>query len=276
MRIEDLSPSLSRNEEGVYVSGETAKVSYSADGHAECYGIEDSSFWFRHRNECIAALLARHPFSGGPLLDLGGGNGYVAQRIQAEGMEVVLLEPGETGARNARKHRHLDHVVCSTIENAAFRPASFGAIGMFDVIEHIADDRDFLERITPLLVPGGRLYLSVPCHQWLWSQADVDAGHFRRHTFDSLERLLEGQFRVDYLTYFFRPLVLPQYLVRALPYRLGIDKKKGVLSTETEHGTDNGFAVRLLRRMLAPEVAAIYSGRQIKYGASGLLVATRR
>jgi len=276
MRIEEISPSLNRNEEGFYVSDKAASVSYSTDGHTECFGVEDTSFWFRHRNECIAALLGRHPFSDGPMLDLGGGNGYVAQRIQADGMEVVLLEPGETGARNARIHRHLDHVVCSTVENAGFQPASFGGIGMFDVIEHIEDDRGFLERIAPLLVPGGRLYLSVPCHQWLWSQADVDAGHFRRHTLDTLEKLLAGLFRIDYMTYFFKPLVAPQYLVRALPYQLGIGRDKGMLSTETEHGADNGIAVRIMHRMLEPEVAAIASGRRIKYGASGLVAATLR
>lgn len=275
MRIEEFSSNLFRNDEGIYVSPGISQVSYAAEGHAECFGVEDTSFWFRHRNNCIAHMVANHPFSGGPLLDIGGGNGYVAQRLSSEGHDVVLVEPGPIGARNARLHRGLDSVVCSTVEEAGFRPATFGAIGMFDVIEHIEHDRDFLEFTSSLLTPDGRLYLTVPCHQWLWSRADVDAGHFRRHTEASLETLLGGLFKIDFLSYFFRPLVLPQFLLRAIPFRLGIGANSGVMSTEAEHGSGNGLAVRTLNRLLDHEARSIANDRAIAFGASCLVAATR-
>lgn len=275
MRIEELSSNLRRNEEGIYVSSGAGAVSYAADGHAECFGVEDGSFWFRHRNNCIAHMIANHPFSGGPLLDIGGGNGYVAQRLKDEGHHVVLVEPGPVGARNARVHRGLDNVICATVEEAGLRPEAFGAIGMFDVIEHIEQDRRFLEQNAPLLAPGGKLYLTVPCHQWLWSRADIDAGHFRRHTRDSLRTLLEGLFEIDYLSYFFRPLVLPQYLLRALPFRFGIGSNGGVMSTEAEHGSGNGVAVRVLNHLLDQEAQIVAEDRSIGFGASCLVAATR-
>jgi len=166
-------------------------------------------------------------------------------------------------------------VACATVEDAGFQPGSFGAIGMFDVIEHIDDDRNFLASIAPLLAPGGRLYLTVPCHQWLWSQADVHAGHFRRHTTRSLMALLDGFFEIDYLSHFFRPLIAPQFLFRALPYRLGIGRNKNLLSAEAEHGSDNGVVVRAISRLLESEAKVIADGESLGWGSSCIVAAHR-
>lgn len=272
MRIEDISSGLVRNADGIYVSAVSREVSFPTEGHSTCLQVEDNSFWFRHRNRCISAVIANHPFSG-PMLDLGGGNGYVSERLVADGHQVILVEPGAIGAINAHKLRGLEHVVCATVEDAGFTPGTFGAIGMFDVIEHIEDDRVFLERIAPLLAPGGYLYLTVPCHSWLWSGADVEAGHFRRHTLRSLRELLDGLFAIDYMSYFFQPLVLPQYLLRALPYRVGIGRDKQMLSAESEHGTGNGLAVRTITHLLDREARKIADGKQIAFGASCLVAA---
>ncbi|HET6430799.1 class I SAM-dependent methyltransferase [Dyella sp.] len=271
MRIEDVSDRLVRNSQGIYVGPRVGDVSYSQTGHADCFQVEDRSFWFRHRNDCIAALVTRFPYTG-TLLDIGGGNGYVSQRLIALGGDVVLIEPGPMGALNARKQRGIDNVACALLEDAGFKPGTFGAIGMFDVIEHIEDDRGFLDQIAPLLAADGRLYLTVPCHTWLWSGADVSAGHFRRHTRRSLQALLSERFVIDYISYFFQPLVLPQWLLRALPYRLGRGRDS-VLSTAAEHGTSEGLMVRVLERLLRPELQKVMRGETIRFGASALVAA---
>ena len=102
----------------------THVLSFPATGHATCMGIEDDSFWLAHRNACITAALGREHVEG-PLLDIGGGNGAVSQAIEASGIEAVLLEPGPSGARNARA-RGLRDVVCATLEDADFQPGAFG------------------------------------------------------------------------------------------------------------------------------------------------------
>lgn len=273
MRIEDISTELRLDSDGIYVAGGASDVSYAPHGHEDCYGVEDRSFWFRHRNRCICSVVKNNPYPAGALLDIGGGNGYVAQALASEGHEVVLLEPGSTGAKNAKLRRGLQHVVCATIEDAGFRPQSFSALGMFDVIEHINHDRAFLGQVSGLLKPGGRLYLTVPCHQWLWSQADVHTGHFRRHTRNSLESLLDAAFRIDYLGFYFRPLVLPQYLLRALPYKLGLNRNS-LLSTESEHGAGRGMAFDIIDTLLRSEFRRIAAGKSIGFGASALVAAT--
>ncbi|MEO8746615.1 MAG: class I SAM-dependent methyltransferase [Rhodanobacter sp.] len=216
-------------------------------------------------------MVSNYPFKG-VLLDIGGGNGFVSQKLAQCGHEVVLIEPGIVGAYNARTQRGLEHVVCSTVEDAGFRDGSFGALGLFDVIEHVEDDRTFLKNLLPLLASGGRLYLSVPCHSWLWSRADVEAGHFRRHTRKSLEALLGGLFMIDYLSYFFRPLIPLQFLMRALPYRAGLGRAS-LVANETEHGSRRTLPVKIIERLLESEARMVSRGRELAYGSSCLVAA---
>src|SRR6185437_4089505 len=61
-RIEEISSGLTRNPDGIYVSNKIDTVSYSPTGHADCFQIEDNSFWFQHRNNCIVAMIARQPY----------------------------------------------------------------------------------------------------------------------------------------------------------------------------------------------------------------------
>ena len=49
-----------------------------------------------------------------------------------------------------------------------------------DVLEHIADDRAELRRVSALLRPGGRLIVLAPAHQFFFSAFDEAVGHWRR------------------------------------------------------------------------------------------------
>ncbi len=125
------------------------------------------------------------------------------------GYEAVLVEPGLTGAQNARR-RGLADVICSTLEDAEFPAHSLPAIGIFDVLEHIEDDQRFLCELQGLLRPGGRLYVTVPTYRWLWSSDDVFSGHFRRYTRASLVREMNhAGFEVEFSSYLFAMLLLP-------------------------------------------------------------------
>jgi len=249
-------------------------VSYPTDGNALCFQVEDNSFWFRHRNRCITAVVGQFP-PGGAILDIGGGNGFVARALIDAGYDTTLLEPGAEGAANARTHRKIPNVIHSTLEDAGLAPGSVAAAGAFDVVEHIEDDGAFTARLYSLLQPGGLVYVTVPAHQWLWSAADDEAGHFRRYSTARLRACFEAEgFEVLYTTYFFEALLPPLLLMRTLPYALGFRKRR-VASDQTEHMTGGGFLSALLQKLLAREVDAIAHRRTLPTGTSCLLVARR-
>jgi SAM-dependent methyltransferase len=273
--IAALLASLTQDKDGIWhADSATSPVSYPTGGHETCLGVEDGSFWFRHRNDCIAALVARHA-PRGYVLDIGGGNGFVARRLIDEGHDCLLLEPGLQGARNARRLRRLPWVLCARLEQLGLRPASVPAVGLFDVVEHIADDSGFIDVIANLLMPGGLLYVTVPLHAWLWSAADDLAGHQRRYTGRTLTTLLTPRFDIEYASGFFAALLPPIALLRALPYRARRGRPAALMDTQAEHGTSEGLAARTLVRLLKPEATAIAAGRRLPLGAS-LIVAARR
>ena len=263
------------DSEGIWVSSNDAELSYPQAGNERCFQIEDSSFWFQHRNDCIVAALKRYP-PPGPLLDVGGGNGYVTRRLLDEGFEAALIEPGPVGAHNARTQRRIPTVFCSTLEECGFPSESIDAIGLFDVLEHVENEAAFLATIHAVLKPNGLLYLTVPAFDWLWSASDDTAGHCRRYSPRKLVNSLSNRFDVLFITCFFRVLALPILTFRVVPYRLGFTKNQvKVLSTEKEHGTDGGFAIEVINRLLSHERREIASGQSKAWGASCLCVATK-
>jgi 2-polyprenyl-3-methyl-5-hydroxy-6-metoxy-1,4-benzoquinol methylase len=274
MDVAQFAEGLTQAELGIYRTARAGMVSYRDELHDLTVELEDRSVWFRHRNDCIAALVARHP-PPGALLDVGAGNGFVSARLLADGFDTVLLEPGELGARNARVRRRLPIVLCATLEEAGIRAGAFGGVGAFDVIEHIEHPSEFCDAVARVLSPGGMLYATVPVGAWLWSTADVEAGHFRRYSATSLRTLLERRFDIIQLSYFFRPLVLPLFLFRALPYRLGL-RSRPLLQAATEHATHGGFLSRTLSRLLATEVPHVHAGHRLWPGTSCLVAARKR
>jgi len=276
--LPDYALNISRNLEGIWYANKAEPVSYPSKGNDQCFEIEDMSFWFQHRNACIVELVRKFPPRGkGPIFDVGGGNGFVAKGLVDAGWDVVLVEPGPAGARNAKK-RGLQNVVCATTQAAKFRALSLPAVGVFDVVEHIGDDRAFLGHLCELLQPGGMLYLTVPAYNLLWSDEDYYAGHFRRYSCKNLKRLCSAaKFDVQFLTGIFSWLMVPLLLFRALPYRLVGKSKKNVANikkTMKDHTLPFWFE-RFVWNQNKWEHARISRGEPTPLGASLLLAAQK-
>lgn len=271
MNMADRATRLVRGDRDIWFGPGGNRISYPDHGNAACFLLEDDSYWFHHRNDGILSLVRRHPPQGG-ILDLGGGNGFVARRLLDEGFPATLLEPGPVGAANGKTRRHLPEVICSTLEDAGFPPGSVPAVGCFDVIEHVAADREFLGRIREVLIPGGMLYATVPAHPWLWSASDDLAGHCRRYDHRAIGRLLTPGFELLFFTYLFHLLTWPIFFLRALPYRLGAGR---LLSEEASHRAGGGLGGPVLRYLLARELAVIDRGVPVVLGTSCLFAARK-
>jgi 2-polyprenyl-3-methyl-5-hydroxy-6-metoxy-1,4-benzoquinol methylase len=277
MDIQSVSSGLELGEDGIWYSRNEQEISYPSGGNEACFALEDNSFWFRHRNNCIASVVTSFPpKDGGTIFDIGGGNGFVALGLARAGFDVALLEPGREGASNA-KNRGLKNVICATTETAGLKQQSLSAIGLFDVIEHIENDQTFLQSMCHFMKNGGRLYATVPSYPLLWSEEDVDAGHFRRYTLKTICRVLESAgFQIEFSTYIFRFLPVPIFLLRSLPYRLGLSRKqKDAKSASRDHASGGGTTSRLLESMLQKEIRKLDKGKSMRFGGSCLLVAKR-
>jgi 2-polyprenyl-3-methyl-5-hydroxy-6-metoxy-1,4-benzoquinol methylase len=102
--------------------------------------------------------ISRHE-SGGRLLDVGCHTGIFLDVARQAGWETYGVEPSRWSAERARA-RGLK-VVDRTLAEAGFREGSFDVITMWDVIEHLAQPKEELQRAARLLRPGGLLALST-------------------------------------------------------------------------------------------------------------------
>jgi SAM-dependent methyltransferase len=268
-----------RGRDGLYIdaaAGEAETV-FARDAHADLFRVEDGSFWFRHRNRVIRACIDRCPPENGAIIEVGGGNGCVTAYLEKYGYKMAMFEPGLTGAVNAKK-RGVGHVFRAYFNRETVRENSVPAIGLFDVLEHIEDDRAFLLEIRSLLRDGGLIYLTVPAFQALWSQAD-EAGHFRRYRRKPLLALLQScGCAVRYASYFFWFLPLPVFLLRSLPYRLG---KRGAASPRQNRLNKKEFIMpgwtdKMIDLLLAPELQRIENGKTMPGGGSIFITAQKK
>lgn len=271
--LSSLAPSLRLDPDGTWrPAGGSAAVDYPDEANAFCYAVEEHSFWFTYRNRFIVDLVRRFP-PGGPIADIGAGNGFVSLALQRAGFATLVIEPGATGARNARA-RGLTPVVAATMQEANFLPGTLAAAGLFDVIEHVADDVGFLRDVGTRLVPGGRLYLTVPAFRALWSSEDDLVGHHHRYSRRQLAaRLGAAGFAVDYATYLFSPLLVPLVLLRTIPSRLGRRTTLDPATTAAELKPADGLAVRGVKMLLDVEVGLAARGWRIPFGTSCLVAA---
>ena len=261
-------------KEGIFFSKNKSEVSYPEEGNEVCFQIEENSFWFSHRNNCIIESFQKY-CPERVFFDIGGGNGYVAKGLQDIGVNTVLLEPGLTGCQNAKK-RGLKNIICSTLENAEFGKCSIPSIGLFDVVEHIEDDLTFLTSIHDYLEEGGYVFITVPAHNFLWSQEDIVAGHYRRYTLRQIsEKLKKVGFTIVSSTYFFSVLPIPIFLSRSIPFLVRWKKKGSDKDRAIRNHSKKSFSEKILNSIWSSEIKRIKLGKKIPFGGSCLVVAQK-
>jgi len=270
-----VAPTLQQGADGVWYPPRHSALDYPDDGNAFCFQVEDGSFWFRYRNRILIEMVRRFP-PPGAIFDIGGGNGFVSRGLGEAGFQAVVVEPGPVGARNAVA-RGLAPVVCATLEDAGFLPGSLPAVGLFDVLEQLPDDRAVLDSLARLVPLGGRLYVTVPAFSWLWSDDDDLAGHHRRYTRRALRRLVEAAgFTVEMDTYLFSPLPLAILALRVLPAALGLRRPADTETLKQELTPEPGLVSAVMTHLLDLEAWWLTHVGAVPFGSSCLLVATRR
>lgn len=254
----------------IFISPNEDTISYPKEGNQISFNIEDNSFWFKHRNNCIAEVVKKYaPHS--TFVDVGGGNGYTLQHLEKFGIKTLLIEPGIEGCVNAQK-RGLKNIICSTLENAPLKEQSVSAVGLFDVVEHIEKSFEFLIQVKKYLIAGGCVFITVPAYNFLWSKEDTDGGHYRRYTLRTLSDMLkDAGYSIKYSTYIFSILPFPIFLTRTIPSFFGLgksihDEKK----IKSEHNGAN-----FLDRIWNKEIQMIRDGKKIPFGGSCLVVAQK-
>ena len=114
---------------------------------------------------------------GRTALDVGAADGFLAERLTAQGWSVTALERDPELAARARGR--CKEVVVADLESAPPPlPGPFDAIVYGDVLEHLRDPRATLLALDRALAPGGTVIVSVPNVAHLWVRLSLLVGRF--------------------------------------------------------------------------------------------------
>ncbi len=181
---------------------------------------ENTHFWHVVRREIIynfmEPFLKRRstPFKNIRGMEVGIGNGNVTKEFVEHGVMMEGSDLFYSSLQYCRKRMNIP-LYQSDVLNLPFCE-KFDFIGIYDIIEHLEDDRRALKNLYGALKAGGLLNITVPACKFLWSQFD-ELDHKRRYSRRELvEKVEEAGFkihRVSFLMFLLFPVV---YLVRKI------------------------------------------------------------
>jgi SAM-dependent methyltransferase len=135
-------------------------------------------------NHWIYSLL--RPFLGNTVFEIGAGTGNLT-RFFLPVEKLFCLEPDARFCAQLKQLAavHLNMTVIEdSLESYFLKRASHQTDTLIcvNVLEHIADDFDAVQKMADMLKPGGSLLLYVPATTWAFGELDRNLGHYRRYS----------------------------------------------------------------------------------------------
>jgi SAM-dependent methyltransferase len=186
----------------------------SPGAYEEMARLQNRHWWFLARRQIMRSMLTALDLpAGARILEVGSGTGSNLALLSEFGRVVGLEMSGEAiafaRAQGLEVPGKVELHLGRCPEDLAGFKQPFDLVCLFDVLEHIEDDRAALAALAKLLRPGGSLVISVPAYQWLWGPHDDSLHHKRRYRQGDLVRLCgETGLEVVRSTYF-NSLLLP-------------------------------------------------------------------
>ena len=119
-------------------------------------------------------LVVRHTgMLNGKLLDIGCGTGAFLHQMKTAGWNITGLEPDDTARANALSLYGI--TALPSHELYQLPQASFDAITLWHVLEHVHELTAYIKTIQQLLKPGGTLFIAVP------NYTSADAAHYGKY-----------------------------------------------------------------------------------------------
>ena len=137
------------------------------------------------------------PPKGKKLLDIGCNNGVFLHYAEKSGLEVTGLDFNNNSLEAGRKAFGLKKLYCSTLDDFTnkYPDEKFDIVTFFEVLEHLDNPNEFIEKIKSVLKPLGHIALSVPNRDMTINplgDEDYPPHHLTRWSKKSLNNILNA------------------------------------------------------------------------------------
>jgi SAM-dependent methyltransferase len=178
------------------------------------FKLEGDNFWFFGRNLLIKYLISNYLPINSTILEIGCGTGFVASYLRKIG--YVYTDCSDVFYSAIRYCRERDAGHSYYLFDLQYCPffEHYDAVCVFDVLEHIHDDKKALTNLYNSIRERGFLFITVPANNLLWSKMDVYAMHKRRYSREELIQKVErAGFNIVRCSYFMS-LLFPLLFLR--------------------------------------------------------------
>lgn len=161
--------------------------------------------WELSRVHCMIKEIIKY-HKNGDILDIGCGDSYFDYKLMDKidnfnkfyGIDIF-----------AEKEIH-DKNYYVVNDYKKIKNKKFDTILMFDVLEHVENDYEFLKNtVYSLLKDDGKIIMTVPAYQFLFSKHDMKLKHYRRYNIKRIKDIaLKSKFKIVNYYYFYFSLVL--------------------------------------------------------------------
>lgn len=184
------------------------------------FDMEDKRWWSVARRSIIEKVLKCLKLNNGiDIMELGCGSGGNLELLSRFGN--VFAMDSDSLALKLAKTRKVGIIKKGTLpDDIPFGSKQFEIITLLDVLEHIDNELSALLRIKKRLKQNGRVIITVPAYNFLWSRIDIDSGHKRRYVKHTLNRLIrKAGYVIEYSTYlntFLFPIIVMIRIINSM------------------------------------------------------------
>jgi SAM-dependent methyltransferase len=166
--------------------------------------LDELHWWYRARHDVLQSLIERtvQPRPNAKIIEIGCGTGHNFAMLSRFGkIDALEIDPAARSIAEKRLGRRVSTAELPDL--TAIPRRHYDLIAALDVVEHVTDDRAAIMALASCLKPGGKLLLTVPAHQWMWSAHDELNHHKRRYSKRGLVRLFdESSLQLQSIGYF--------------------------------------------------------------------------
>jgi SAM-dependent methyltransferase len=161
-------------------------------------------WWYVARRRILSDLIARDVKlpAGARILEIGAGTGHNFEMLGRFGrVDAIEVDAEARALASRRLGREVG--TAPLPELTGVPDGAYHLVALLDVLEHIEDDKASLASIRRKLAPGGRILVTVPANQWMWSAHDTVHHHHRRYSKAGLAKVVrEAGLKVHRISYF--------------------------------------------------------------------------
>ena len=206
------------------------------DGEAykEMIELQQKHWWFVARRDAIQSFmkLQMNESSTSKVLEIGCGVGGNVDLLSQSG-NYLGIDMHRPAIDYCSEKFPQFNFQCTRVEEIPqeFSSNKFDSIYILDVLEHIDDQVEILKSAQNYLTQSGKILVTVPAFEFLWSPHDEFVHHVRRYTKAGLKKVLEDSgYKVERISYF-NSILFPLALIQRLGMRLLNRKLNTHLST---------------------------------------------